>query len=44
MANQEEKKSIVVTQLEQVVRAYPKPTKKVRRGKADTKKPEEEEE
>lgn len=44
MANEEEKKSVVVTQFEQVVRAYPKPTKKIRKGKTDTKKPEEEEE
>lgn len=40
----EEKKSTVVTQFEQVVRAYPKPIKKPRRGKAETKKAEEEEE
>lgn len=40
----EEKKSVVVTQLEQVVRAYPKPTKKIRRGKTEAKKTEEEEE
>lgn len=40
----EEKKAVVVTRLEQVVRAYPKPTKKIRRGKTEAKKPEEEEE